>query len=104
MTDARVVLITAPDAATADKLAAGLVSEKLAACVNVLPGVVSHYVWEGKTRRDSELVLIVKTRESRLADLAAWVRAHHPYKVPEIVALPIVAGDKPYLDWVAAST
>jgi len=104
MTDARVVLITAPDAAAADRLAQGLVSEKLAACVNVVPGVTSHYRWEGKVQKDSELLLVVKTREAKLAELAAWVRARHPYTTPEIIALPIAGGDKEYLDWLAAAT
>ncbi len=104
MTDVRVVLITAPDAATAEELARGLVKAKLAACVNVLPGVTSHYVWEGKAQRDQEILLIVKTKEPRLAALAKWVRRNHPAKVPEIIALPVAGGDKPYLDWVAAST
>ena len=100
----RAVLITAPDAAVAEALARGLVEARLAACVNVLPGVVSYYRWEGRLEQDQELLLIAKTRESRLPALMEWVRVHHPAKVPEIIALPVIAGDAPYLAWVASST
>jgi periplasmic divalent cation tolerance protein len=100
----RVVLVTAPDAAVADKLARGLVERKLAACVNVLAGVVSHYYWEGALQKDSECLLVVKTRQARLAELAEWVRANHPASLPEIVALPVEGGDPRYLEWVVSST
>ncbi len=104
MNELRVVLITAPDQDTADNLARLLVAERLAACVNIVGGVSSHYVWEGALHRDSELLLLVKTRAERLPELASLVRKHHPAKVPEIVALPILEGDKPYLDWIAENT
>ena len=100
----RAVLITAPNAETAEKLAHGLVTLRLAACVNVLPGIMSHYLWKGKLEREAEILLIAKTREARLPELSRWIKANHPAEVPEIVALPVVWGDKPYLDWVAAGT
>ena len=100
----RVVLITAPDAPTAQRLARGLVKAKLAACVNVVPNVVSHYRWKGALQKDSESLLIVKTRKPRLAELSAWVRAHHPASLPEIIALAVAGGEKRYLDWVTSET
>ncbi len=99
-----VVLITAGTAGDAERLAETLVREKLAACVNVLPGVTSLYRWQGAVQRDSEVLLIVKTRRPLLAQLTARVRALHSYHVPEIVALPIVAGSEPYLHWLAEAT
>ena len=103
-TQIRVVLVTAPDAATADKIAAALVESKLAACVNIVPGLVSHYVWEGKPRKDAEVLLLIKTRAGLVLDLAQAVKEKHPAKVPEIVSLPVAEGDRAYLDWVAANT
>lgn len=99
---ARVVLVTAPRG-KAGSLAKGLVAARLAACVNVVPGVVSHYRWEGKLHKDKEALLIVKTRASKLKAVVRWVRAHHPYTVPEVLALPTAGGSKPYLAWLRAS-
>ncbi|MBI3289211.1 MAG: divalent-cation tolerance protein CutA [Elusimicrobia bacterium] len=95
----RVVLVTAPRA-KADALAQGIVRARLAACVNVVAGVVSHYRWKGRVRRDRESLLVIKTRAAALARLEAWLDANHPYEVPEMIALPIVAGSKPYLSWL----
>lgn len=97
----RVVLITAPRGRKAEALAKGLVAAKLAACVNVVPGVVSHYAWKGKRCRDAESLLIAKTSAARLAALARWIAAHHPYTVPEVLALRVDAGSRPYLNWLA---
>jgi len=97
----RVVLITAPRGKRAEVLAKGLVAERLAACVNVVPGVVSHYRWQGRLHRDAECLLIAKTTGARLPALERWVRTHHPYTVPEVLALPVTAGAKTYLGWLA---
>lgn len=99
-----VVLITVPDEATAKKVAVPLVEEQLAACVNVVPGLRSIYRWEGKTCDQAELLLVVKTRRACLEALEKRVRELHPYSVPEVIALPVIEGSAPYLDWVAAST
>lgn len=82
----RVVLITAPDEAVAERLARGLVEERLAACVSRVAGLRSTYRWEGRIEDEAEVLLVVKTRRERLGDLAAWLAEHHPYDVPELVA------------------
>jgi periplasmic divalent cation tolerance protein len=93
--DVRVVLLTAPDATTAERIATALVEERLAACVNVVPGMRSTYRWEGAVQRDDELLLVAKTRADRLAALTARVCALHPYELPEVLALPAAGGAAP---------
>ncbi len=99
--DAFVVLCTTPDEPTAHALARGLVERRLAACVNVLPGVTSYYEWQGAMQRDTETLLVVKTSLARLEDLESWLQRSHPYEVPEVIALPIVQGADTYLKWLA---
>ena len=100
----RAVLVTAPDVKTAEKLARGLVEAKLAACVNVVSGVVSHYRWHGKLCRDREVLLVIKTRAPLFSALKRFVKDNHPAKVPEIVALPILEGSRDYLAWLSQET
>ncbi len=99
-----VVYITASSQEEADRLSRGLVEAKLAFCVNSVPSVKSTYYWEDKLCVDNEFLLIAKTRTDRFDDLEQWVVEHHSYDVPEVIALPIVKGSKPYLnsidDWV----
>ena len=99
-----VVLCTVPDDAVAEQLARGLVEAKLAACVNIVPGVRSIYEWQGKLEDDSERLLVIKSQRSRFEALESWVIEHHPYDVPEVIALDVTAGSKPYLDWVLAQS
>ncbi|MEM7435005.1 MAG: divalent-cation tolerance protein CutA [Myxococcota bacterium] len=99
-----VVLCTAPDADTADRLAKGLVTAELAACVNVVPEVQSHYRWKGKLEVEREVQLIVKTRFGRFAEVKAWLEAQHPYDVPEVVALQAAAVNEAYGAWVRDET
>ena len=99
-----VVYVTAPDADVARTLADALVGARLAACVNIVPGLTSLYRWEGKVQADAEVLLIAKTTAGRLAALDAHVREHHPYDMPEVLALPTVGGSAAYLKWVAAET
>ncbi|MBI5245552.1 MAG: divalent-cation tolerance protein CutA [Elusimicrobia bacterium] len=96
----RVVLITAPRGKKADALAKALVSERLAACVNVIPGVVSHYRWKGRMRRDGESLLIAKTSTAKFPELKRWIAANHPYATPELLSLKVAEGAKSYLDWL----
>lgn len=104
MTDALVVLVTAPSAEQAAELARALVEERLAACGNVLPGVRSVYRWEGSVREDAEALLVLKTTRARLEALRERVLALHPYQVPEVLALPVEAGSAAYLAWISAET
>lgn len=100
----RVGLITCPGRRVATRIAEMLVRERLAACVNVVPLVVSIYRWNGKIRRDSETLLIVKTRAARVRQLERRVCREHPYTVPEIIFLPVRSGNRPYLAWLASET
>jgi periplasmic divalent cation tolerance protein len=97
-------LCTCPDAATAARIAAALVEERLAACVNVLPGVESVYRWEGRVERASEVLLLVKSTRDRLQALTARVVELHPYELPEVVAVDIAGGLPGYLAWIADAT
>jgi len=101
---ALLVLCTAPDEDAAADLARGLVDAKLAACVNVLSGVRSFYTWKGEVCDDSEVQLLIKTRQSRYEALAGWLSSNHPYEVPEILALRIERGSRAYLGWLADQT
>jgi periplasmic divalent cation tolerance protein len=96
-----VVLCSCPDEAVASRIAGALVGEGLAACVNRVSGVRSTYRWDGVLQDDGEVLLVVKTLGERFAVLEARIRALHPYEVPEIIALPVVAGSAGYLDWVS---
>ncbi|MBA2077130.1 divalent-cation tolerance protein CutA [Rhodanobacter sp. PCA2] len=96
-------LCTCPDAASAQKLAETLVGERLAACVNRLPGVLSTYRWQGKVGTDSEELLLIKTTADRFDALKARLLALHPYELPELIAVPIENGHATYLDWVRAN-
>lgn len=97
------MLCSCPDGAPAAQLAETLVAEHLAACVNRLAGVVSHYRWEGRVQQDTEALLVIKTTQHRLAALSARIRDLHPYELPEVVAVPVVGGLEEYLDWIRAS-
>jgi periplasmic divalent cation tolerance protein len=100
-----VVLITVPSLEVGERIAASLLEKKLAACVNILPGVTSIYTWKGAVQKDQEQMLLVKTRAELFQErLVPAVEALHPYEVPEIIALPLVLGSPDYLDWIAAET
>jgi periplasmic divalent cation tolerance protein len=103
MTEALVVFITADKAELARQIAEKLVTERLAACVNIIPQIESIYHWEGKICRDQELLLIAKTEQACYERLEATVRALHNYTTPEIIALPVACGALPYLKWLAES-
>lgn len=99
-----VILVTAPDVAVAERLAAAAVERRLAACANLLPGVTSIYRWEGGVQRDDEVLLVVKTTRDRLREFEAFLVAEHPYDVPECIALAPVHVAGPYLGWLRAAT
>ncbi|WP_042010537.1 divalent-cation tolerance protein CutA [Aeromonas fluvialis] len=104
MTDAIVVLCTCPDQTSADLLCEQLLNQRLAACINQLPGVTSIYRWQGKVERASEIQLIIKSRQSRFTELQQCIQTHHPYEVPELLALPVSNGLPAYLDWLNGET
>ena len=100
--DQIVVLMTAPTADEATRIAEKLVERKLAACVQILPAMTSIYVWKGDVQHESEILMIAKSTQGKFADLEAAVRAIHSYETPEIIALPIVAGSPAYLSWLSS--
>ena len=102
--DVRVVLVTAPSLDVALELARAVVEARLAACVNLIPGVHSVYRWEGEVREDDEVLLVLKTRADRGTALADRIRELHPYDVPEVLELAAVGGSPAYLDWVRAES
>jgi len=100
MTPYVVALSTVGTPEDAERIARALVEGRHAACVNVVPGLVSFYRWKGQVERDAEILLVIKTRRDRLDALKAALVSIHPYEVPELVALPVESGHVPYLSWL----
>jgi periplasmic divalent cation tolerance protein len=96
-------LSTVATSEDAERIATALVERGLAACVNVVPGVVSVYRWKGVIHRDEERLLVIKTRGERFEALREALVSLHPYEVPELIALPIEGGHPPYLAWLDES-
>jgi len=99
----QVVFITASSEEEAKKIATALVEENLAACVSIVPKIRSIYRWEGKVMEEEEHLLIAKTSKKKFADLSRSVKKLHSYKTPEIIAIDVADGLKPYLDWIDQS-
>ena len=99
-TDSIIVLITAGSEEEAHKIAELLTNEKKAACVNIVPGMDSLFWWEGKIDSARECLLLVKTKASLFPEIVELLRRTHSYEVPEIIALPIIAGSEDYLKWL----
>lgn len=95
------VWVTAPDQKTARRLARAALSVRLVACANLVPGVESHYWWQGKLSKSQEVLIVFKTCRTRLKDLEALVLKLHPYETPEIVEVALSCGTPRYLDWIA---
>lgn len=104
MTPAIVVLVTVGSEQEAETIATALLEERLAACVNVTSPVRSLYRWEGRIADDREWQMVIKTQARLFEALAARVRALHSYDVPEIIALPVLAGTTDYVDWIQNET
>ena len=98
------VYTTYPSAVEAEKGGAALIGRKLAACVNILPGMISLYRWEGKVERGEEVVMIIKTRASLAEPVRAAVKEMHSYTTPAILVLPLESVDANYLEWLLAET
>jgi periplasmic divalent cation tolerance protein len=103
--DRAVMLYTTfPSVVEAEKIGRALVEDRLAACVNIVPGMISHYRWQGAIERGEEAVMLIKTRASLAEPVRAAVRASHPYDTPAILVLPIESVDETYFAWIMAST
>ena len=96
-----VVLSACPDSGVAENIARVLLDAGLAACVNILPGVRSMYLWKGSLQLDSEVLMIIKTTALRFPALRQALVAAHPYELPEVVAVAVEDGHPPYLAWIA---
>jgi len=103
MTDKIIVFVTCESREEAEKIAQAIIAEKLAACVNLLPGIRSCYVWERKLTWAEEVLLLIKTTRGRFGQLRDRVMALHSYEVPEVVSVSIDEASQSYLDWIDTS-
>ncbi|XP_073980701.1 protein CutA homolog [Rhodnius prolixus] len=97
-----IAYVTAPSEEIAKKLAKGAVENKLAACVNIIPKITSIYEWKGEINEDSEVLMILKTRTSKVSGLSEYIRKNHPYEVCEVISTKIEDGNPAYLNWVSS--
>lgn len=104
MSEMLVILCTCPDEATAVKLAGSLVERRMAACVNIFPAIRSIYRWQGETCNEMESLMVIKSLACHYKELEAWLSEHHPYDIPEIVALPVNQVSNDYLGWIASNS
>lgn len=99
-TDYQIILCTCPDQSTAEKIAKLLVTQRLAACVNVLPGVTSFYTWNEQLESAQEQLLLIKANKDQYDAIETCIKNHHPYELPEIIAISIARGLPEYLHWI----
>lgn len=104
MQRAVLVYTTYPSLVEAEEAGRAIVESRLAACVNILPGMISHYWWQGKIERGEEVVMIIKTRATLAEAVREAVKSRHSYSTPAILYLPIEGGEASYLEWIAAET
>lgn len=97
------VITTAPDQEKAEKMAEGILNNRLAACVQ-MADIRSFFLWEGELQKESEVALYIKTTDARYSKLEAYIEEYHPYDVPEIIKLPIIGGLPAYLNWLDSTT
>lgn len=98
-----VILVTAKDKKEAQKISASLIKAKLAACVNIVSKIDSIFFWSGKLNQAKESLLVIKSKKEKIPKIIKLVKSLHSYEVPEIIALPIIAADAPYLRWIDAA-
>ncbi|NTU67943.1 MAG: divalent-cation tolerance protein CutA [Chlorobiaceae bacterium] len=98
-----IVITTAPDREEADRLAEGILGNRLAACIH-MSDIRSLFVWAGSLQREEEVVLTIKTTEKRYAELEAYIGEYHPYDIPEVIKLPVTGGLPGYLGWLDDTT
>ncbi|MBW1972738.1 MAG: divalent-cation tolerance protein CutA [Deltaproteobacteria bacterium] len=94
------ILVTVPSRQVAEQIAKLLLDEKLVACVNIVPNIVSFYWWEGKTNKDDEFLLLIKSKKTLFDDVSKKIKEVHPYDIPEVIGIEIKLGLKEYLDWI----
>ena len=106
MTEERAVFVytTYPSLVEAERIGRAVLEQRLAACVNILPGMISHYWWQGAIERGEEVVMIIKTRASLAEQVGTAVKEMHSYTTPAILVIPLESIDKNYLDWLMAET
>lgn len=103
-TDTVVVFCTCPDQLSAEQIAKSLVAQGLAACVNLIPHVISVFQWQGKQESEQEVLMLIKTRDERYPDVEKAVKSLHPYELPELITVPVSRGLPEYLNWVDQCT
>lgn len=103
MSDALICYCTCPDDTVARRIAEDLVAAQLAACVNLVPGVSSVYRWQGRVEVDNEVLLLIKTDVAHYPSLEERLKQAHPYELPELIAVPLATGSRPYLEWLHRS-
>jgi periplasmic divalent cation tolerance protein len=103
MTNAVVGMVTCSTRTEARKVAKAILKGKLAACVNIVGGLESHYWWQGKIKNTREVLLLIKTTQARVSEVTSTVQSAHSYDVPEIIFLPLTAGERDYLKWLGDS-
>ncbi|MBP9855191.1 MAG: divalent-cation tolerance protein CutA [Candidatus Omnitrophica bacterium] len=99
-----VIFITCKNKKEAENIADQLLKDKLIACANIISDIQSMYWWEGRVNSDQEVMMVIKTRKTLFSKIVKAVKAIHSYKVPEIIAMPIISGNKDYLNWIDDST
>ena len=100
MKDHRVVLVTCSNSIEAERISKELLKKKLVACVNIISSVRSFFIWKGKIEKESESLLIIKTRKEKIEALIQLIKKIHSYSIPEMITLPIVEGNEEYLEWI----
>jgi len=103
-TSTLITLCTCPSQATAEEIASSLVEQGVAACINIIPTITSIYKWQGKLEKANEVLMLIKTDQSRYQDLERALTILHPYELPEIIAVPVEQGLAGYLNWVTQCT
>lgn len=101
--ESSIAYVTTPNEESAKKIARELITKKLAACVNIIPNILSIYEWEGRVNEDGEYLLMIKTATDTVDELSKFVRENHPYSVAEVISVKIENGNPPYLDWISKS-
>ena len=99
----QLILCTCPNSDVAEQLATRLVEQQLAACINIVPGLTSIYRWQGKVEKDTEVLLLIKSTQNCYAAVEEAIQQHHPYELPEIIAVTVDEGSPDYLRWITSS-